>query len=273
MNKRSLLLFSFSLVVMLAACSKGKLVSRKDLKIKKTEYLLEQIDEHKLNFTTFSAKADIKLERSGKKQSFKSTLRLKKDSAIWMSITPLLGIEVARVLITKDTVKIINRLEKNYFIGDYLYINKRFNIEFDFDQLQAILLGNPIDFESDDKILFSLDKDRYYLGDLRKRKIKKADDKPQKIERKDEELLSLWIDPENFKTLNFLLTDPTADRILLGAYSDFRTVEKQLIPHKLNFEIQAEKPSTVGIEYSRVYLDKAIKFSFNISSKYEQVYY
>lgn len=263
----------FALLLTFAACSKSKLASRKDLKIKKTEYLLEQIDEHKLNFTTFSAKADIKLDRNGKKQSFKSTIRLKKDSAVWMSITPLLGIEVARVLITRDTVKIINRLEKNYFIGDYKYINKRFNLEFDFDQIQAILLGNPIDFESDDKILFSLDKDRYYLGDLRKRKIKKVDEKPQKIERKDEELLSLWIDPVNFKTVNFLLTDPTADRILLGKYSDFKTVENQLIPHGLDFEIQAEKPSVVGIDYSRVYLDKAIKFSFNISSKYEQVYY
>jgi len=273
MNKQTQLLFALSLVVLISACSKSKLISRKDLKIKKTEYLLEQIDEHKLNFDTFSAKAEIKLNRSGKKQSFKSTIRLKKDSAIWMSITPLLGFEVARVLITRDTVKIINRLEKNYFIGDYLYINKRFNLKFNFDQFQAILLGNPIDFESDDKILFSLDDDRYYLGDLRKRKIKKADEKPQKIERKDEELLSLWIDPDNFKTVSFLLTDPTADRILLGAYSDFKPLEDQLIPHKLDFEIQAENPSVVGIEYSRVYLDKAIKFSFNLSSKYEQVYY
>jgi len=271
--RRLLSLFVVLTIITFSACKKTQVASRRSLEGKKTEFLLEQIENNKFRFNTFSAKAEVKLKQGEKKQSFKSTVRIKKDSAIWMSITPLLGYEVARVLITKDTVKVINRLKKNYFVGNYAYINKRFNLEFEFELLQSILLGNPIDFESDDKVKFSIDKDKYYLGNLKKRRARKADDKPEVIEKKKDEVLSLWIDPDLFKVVDFLLSDLTADRFVIGKYSDFETYEGQKLPHKLNFEIQAAQPSTVDIDYSKVYLDKAIKFSFNIPSKYEQVYY
>ena len=64
-----------------------------------------------LNFTTFygKAKADFSSERaSGNVTVY---IRMQKDSVIWISITGPLNIEGARVLITPDSVKIINKLE------------------------------------------------------------------------------------------------------------------------------------------------------------------
>ncbi len=43
---------------------------------------------------------------------------MEKDKAIFLSVAPFLGIEVARVLITPDTVKFINRLQSRFFVGD-----------------------------------------------------------------------------------------------------------------------------------------------------------
>ena len=48
-----------------------------------------------------------------------------RDSAIWLSISPLLGIEAVRVLLTKDSVKALDRLNNIYYseCKGYLIVN------------------------------------------------------------------------------------------------------------------------------------------------------
>ena len=273
MNSRFKFITFFIVFALLLSCKTKEKAKKRDLEGKKTEYLLQQLSINEFDFDYFSGKAAVKIFNDGKKTPFKANIRIRKDSAIWISVTPAFGIEVARVLVTQDTVKVLNRLERNYFIGDYEYINKRFNVELDFELMQSILIGNAIDFEPDEKIKLRIDKEKYYLGNLKKRKAKKADDKPQKIERQKEEVVSLWIDQTNFKITNFLFSDLTANRFITGEYNNFQTVGEQLLPHDLRFEFQSEKPAEVELEYSRVSLENSLKFSFNISSKYEQVYY
>ncbi|MBL4707094.1 MAG: DUF4292 domain-containing protein [Flavobacteriales bacterium] len=228
---------------------------------------------NEFNFEHLSIKASVQVLQNEKKRPFKANIRIRKDSAIWISITPALGIEVARILITKDTVKVINRFDRNYFIGDYAYINKRFDIELEFNLIQSMLVGNSISFEKDEKVKLSVDKEKYYLGNLKKRKARKADNKPQKIERQKEEVISLWVDQYNFKIRNFIFSDLLANRFLTGEYKDFKSVGDQLIANDLKFDFQSEKPAKVALQYSKVSLEGPLKFSFNISSKYEQVYY
>ena len=50
------------------------------------------------------------------KTSLKGQLRIQSDSLIWLTFSPALGIEAARVLLTNDSVKFINRLNKTYFL-------------------------------------------------------------------------------------------------------------------------------------------------------------
>lgn len=261
------------LIFSLFACKVQEKAKRKDLKINKTEYLFQQLALNEFDFEHLSVKASVQVEQDGKNTPFKANIRIRKDSAIWVSITPAFGIEVARILITVDTVKVINRLDRNYFVGDYAYINKRFDIALEFGLIQSMLVGNPIDFELDEKVNFSVDKEKYYLGNLKKRKANKADNKPQKIERQKEEVVSLWVDQNTFKVRNFLFSDLLANRFLTGEYNDFQPENDQLLPNDLNFDFQSEKPAKVALQYSKVSLEGPLKFSFNISSKYEQVYY
>ena len=265
--------FLFLIALSLFACKNQEKAKRKDLKVNKTEYLLEQLTRKQFHFNYFTAKAGVKVYKDDKKTPFKANIRIKKDSIIWISITPALGIEVARIMITTDSVKVINRIERNYFVGDYAYISKRFNIEMEFNLIQSILVGNAIAFEDDEKIKLAVDKEMYYIGNLKKRKANKADDKPKKIEKQKEEVISLWVDQSTFKINKFLFSDLTANRFITGKYNQFKLVNDQLFPHDVTFDFQSEKPAKVELDYSKVSLDGPLKFSFNISSKYEQVFY
>lgn len=146
------------------------------IKPRSSKFLVNKLLQHEFKFEYLSAKATVELtDTAGKETSFKTHIRVKQDSAIWMSITPLLGIEMARVMITKDSVKLMNRTKNEYFIGDFEYINKLFGSDLDYQMLEALIIGNSLEFEMDDKIYAKVDrkKDLYYLSTIKKRKIKK----------------------------------------------------------------------------------------------------
>src|SRR5688572_9711280 len=73
----------------------------------------DRIMKNRIDFNTFSAKVKVDFEGSdGKKSDFNAFIRLKKDSVMWISIIAAFGIEGFRVLITPDSVKVINKLDK-----------------------------------------------------------------------------------------------------------------------------------------------------------------
>ena len=180
MNKSSSIILNLIIPIFIGlflyACKpqENKIKVKVKVNHRSTKFLVKKLIEKEFKFNTLSGKAAVTYD-SEKKTSFKTHLRIKKDSAIWMSITPILGIEMARVLITKDSVKIISRVDKEYFIGDFEYINKLFNVDLDYQMLEALLTGNSLDFEQNDKIRSSIDrkKNKYYISTEKKRKVRK----------------------------------------------------------------------------------------------------
>lgn len=263
----------FLLPICLVSCGGSKNIVNQPIEGNNAEFILSEMNNSELNFETFSAKSAVTITKEEKVTSFKANLRIRTDSAIWISITPIFGIEMARVLITEDSVKVLDRLNKEYFTGDFDYINNKFNLDLEFSMLQSLLVGNMVKFEKEENLRFARDKNLYYLGNLKKRKAKKVEDNPQKITRKSEELISIWIDPFSYKLTEVILTDLSADKFVQGKYSEYQQIEEQLVPRQLNFTIQSENTSSIHIDYSRIDLNEDINFPFNISSKYERVSY
>ena len=112
-------------------------------------------------------------------------------------------------------------------------------------------------------------KELYYLGTVKKRKVKK-ELKKEKVKIKGEGLV-LWLDPITFKVRDLLLTSPGNHRSLAGAYSDYKEVEEQLIPFELRFLLKATTSNTLEIKYSKFSSGKSLSYPFKISSKYVQI--
>ena len=144
------------------ACKGPQKTTTKRLAHKKNlSRLLEQAESNQLKIDWMSVKAAISITKEGKHTGFKSNIRLRTDSMIWVSITPLAGIEFARAVFTPDSVKLINRLEGYYFIGDYEYLNQMFNTDINYGMIQALLLGNSLSLQENDKLKSSIDKGMY----------------------------------------------------------------------------------------------------------------
>lgn len=276
MNKSNRLVYIFLLVLIsLFACkSRQKTVTTDFGRIKhiSDKNLIDSLEKNEFQFNVLSAKASVKFI-DDKETSFKAHIRVKKDSAIWVSITPLLGIEMARVLITKDSVMFLNRIDKQYFVGTFDYINNKFGTDLDYQMLEAVIVGNSIEFEKEEKdIIANVDKKKhaYYISTEKKRKVRKD---LKKDKNKLKELTqAIWLSPETFKIIELVLSTPKSDHSLVSKYSDFMELENNSFPQKIDVTLISEKTVNILIDYSKVSIEKEdISFIFKIPAKYEPV--
>lgn len=108
--------------------------------------------KNRIEFETFSAKINTDYQGSdGKKYDVNVFIRMKKDSLIWLSVNGLLGIEGMRVLIDRDSVKILNKLEKEYQVRSLDYLQNVAALPLDLRSLQELIIGNPVFLDSNIK--------------------------------------------------------------------------------------------------------------------------
>ena len=254
----------------LTSCSPQKKVFKAPIKEEGADYLFQKLKEHELKFIWFTAKFSAEYKNDGKKNSFDGQIRILHDSLIWLSFTPVLGIEVMRIMITQDSVKFINRMNNTYFIGDYHYVNNFLNTNIDFDILQSFLIGNDLSFYEEGKFRASLDRGEYKLSTAERMKLKKF------IRNSQENLRiliqNIWIDPETFKISQADVKDIRGQNLKLQAtYSEYEKVEEQLFPRNMNFEIDAGNKIHVNIHFNRISINMAQQVPFKIPLSYKQI--
>lgn len=110
--------------------------------------IISNLKNNQIRFSTFSGK--IKIDYQGKEGGDQATayIRIKKDSAIWISLTGALGIEGYRLLINKDSVKMMNKLQKTVQYRTIAYLQDLVEVPLDFYSLQDIIVGNPVFVDS-----------------------------------------------------------------------------------------------------------------------------
>ncbi|MGC4037479.1 MAG: DUF4292 domain-containing protein [Chitinophagaceae bacterium] len=107
------------------------------------------IVKNHIDFKTFSAKINIDyVDADDKNYNVNANLRMYKDSAIWVSITAIFGIEGLRVYITKDSVKIIDKQNKLYTARSVMYLQDVAKLPLTLSVLQELLIGNPVYLDS-----------------------------------------------------------------------------------------------------------------------------
>ncbi len=241
------------------------------LDYKNSKALIKYLKENELKFEWISAKANVETLIDEKSENFDIKVKIRKDSAMLVSIQYLLGLEVAKVLITRDSVKMVNYIQKNYFKGDFNYINELLKADIDFDLLQAVLSGNSAEFHDDDtklKPITDRTNCKYLLSTMRKRRLRKIQN--GNVEIKDA-LQTISLNPENFKIIANEFIDPITNRKFIASYKNFTQKDSVYAPYHVDIDLVAQKKASVKIDYVRIEKNTPQKLTLNIPSKYEAV--
>lgn len=276
MNKYITKILFLFLIVGLAlsstSCKSKKHVLRTSLKEYGFSYLYARMLENQMEFDYLNAKFNFVYGQDKNKTNLRGQLRIKNDSLIWISITPALGIEAARVLLTNDSVKFINRLNKTYFSGKYELIDSLLNTTIDYSLLQSMLVGNDLTQYDVNKFRSSVDNGMYRMTIRERRKIKRYIRKGEI----DTRVLvqQIWLDPETFRIARIDVKEQGEEdnKKLQVYYSDYIEVDGQLFPSKIRIEITALKSVIIDVDFNKAILNKPLSFPFKIPSKYEDLF-
>lgn len=268
--------FSFLIgaaVLSAAGCKSAREVEGdRDVPSRKTDEILAHMQEAELRCEWVSIKYDVEIKTEKVDDSFKMYIRMKQDSVIWVSAT-YYAVEVARFLFTPDTVKFMDRKNNQFYIGNYDYIQERFNIEVNFDILESLILSNStkllsVEAESE-KIRSSKDEGMYYVSFLKKGQIRRA------LRRDDiDEALDLnvgfWVDPSSFRLQRTRITDLESDRVLTAEYADFQASCNSVFPYTTMYTAQSSnEQAKVKTSVMKFSTGKEVSLSFTIPEKYE----
>lgn len=113
------------------------------------ENAMKYIHEKEFDYKTFSAKIKVEYEDAkGKQPNITAYVRVIKDSLIWISgYATVFNIEAFRILINKDSVFVLDKINKEVKLRSMDFLQEVTAIPFDLNTLQNLLVGNPVFLE------------------------------------------------------------------------------------------------------------------------------
>lgn len=215
----------------------------------------ERIRANHIYFTTFSSK--IKVDYKDSKQrnyDFNAFVRIQKDSVIWISVIAALGIEAFRVYITPDSVKILNRLDKEIQYRTVGYIRDLIKLPVDFYVLQDIIVGNPVFLDSANVLMY-----KETEGSI---SMSTADSFFKQL---------LTMRKDDFAILHSKLddVDATRNRTADFTYNDYADVGGRLFSGNRKISVAEKTRLEIGLNIKQADFDKPLNFPFNIPKNYK----
>jgi hypothetical protein len=252
------------------SCRTHKDVSQVQVDNKPTNFLLEQMAINSYKFDHFRAKVATDLELKGKKSSFKTSIRVRKDSAIWSLISKV-GFIGPNAIMTQDSVKTVLKQDKKYILSDYKELSECFGADVHYSLMEELLTGNAIGYDAKLKYKSWTDSSYYLISTHSKRQLRKILEKGE-IDYSERFITRYWVKPEIFKIAKTVINDTHKGVVLTIEYGDFKDVEGQLFPHEIKLSVTGTgDPMKATLKYSRIKHNKPIDFPFNIPENYEQV--
>jgi lambda repressor-like predicted transcriptional regulator len=256
----------------ITSCKSTRSIINAPLKEQGSSYLFNKLKENELHYKTFKASFSAEYEKNRKKTSIKGTILISKDSIIWGSIGPGLGIELARISIEPDSVKILNKMEGTYLIKNFDFISEMINRGLDYDMLQSLIIGNDFSVYDNSSFKAAVDKNQYRLSTLNRRRLRKlsksADTLTDVIP-----FQQIYLDPTSFKisTVNIREIENN-NRTFQANYKNYVLINNQLVPQTLEFNVNdGTNRIRITLNYSKIRLDQQQSYPFNILHGYKKV--
>lgn len=243
-----------AMVLFISSCKSTKVVSGGAVDDRlSAKAVIKAHYQNETNFKTLNGKVRIGYSDGEDSQNVSVSLRMEKDKAIWMS-APL---GIVKAYITPDRVTYYNKLENEYFDGDFTYLSELLGTDVDFAILQNLLTGQAIVDLREEKYTIDIAEEAYRLvpklqGVLYKTLFK--------------------IEPKNFKMAVQQLSQPLEKRLLEITYENYQSVGRAIFPNEIRVKaISEDNENNIELEFRNIEFNGAINFPYRIPSGYKKI--
>lgn len=265
-------LFLIAIIALLASCRStrtiSKAVAKKDTTARvaapqksgvDTQQLIQttlaQLQNNHINYQTFNAKVGVDYKGTdGKSYSVNANVKMYKDSAIWISANAMLGIEAMRLLVTRDSVKLLNKLEKEYTARSIGYLQEVTSLPLDLYTLQEMIIGNPVFLDSNivqystgNGVVNLVSLGRFFKNLLM-------------LNQADKSIIHSKLDD----------TDPRRSRTAELWYNDYDTKRGVLFPTKRQIVVSEKGRLDIKLDFKSYAFNESVEFPFSIPKNYKR---
>lgn len=272
-----------SIVILLLVSCAQRPVEDKPVRLEKQKpaVLIQTLDSlSSLRPNTFYTKIKCTYADTIRKINFRTSIRAIKDSIVNPMIT-YASIPIVNSIIRQDSLIISNRKDKCVVRTTMSFLKESFGVEFKYQNIEELLLGLPVAYDTTQKYFPILDPYNYIISSHRKREFKKE------ILIKKNEKESNWKDSDNAADENVLIQyylhpslksikklvihSPEDSTKVTIDYFSRDTIGTYLLPKEMNIEIVTPRNRIVlYMEYDKTEVNTPQEIYFVIPEDYEE---
>lgn len=239
----------------LLGCKSGKTISER--KATEEKAVLHILNAHYSNLSDFSTsiiRGSAYYRDHKQSQNVGVDIRIKKDEKILINIK-VLGFSMAKALITPTEVSYYEKINNQYFTGDFGLLNQWLGADLDFQKVQNILLGTPFNTLEAAHLSSSLENGLHKL-------------KPQANSTMDE---TYFFEDQLLLLKKEELKSRTNRSKVTISYPNYQKAGQHMMPSEIKIDAEQEKSIHLNITYDKVSFDEDISFPFSIPSNFKRI--
>ncbi len=229
----------------------------------KTKDLIEKLEDSSLAFKTLKLRGKGRYQTESSRQSFRIEIRIAKDSLIWIDLAdPILGLKVARGLLSAEEGSYFNRLDRTYSSGSSEELAQKIGFQFDFAPLMAVLSAG---FLKDDQQWYQ----NYQPGFYQLSNV--PSEEGQGPPSMGVPQIHQSFEPEFFRPINYRLRRPEQGQNLVIDLKEYQSFEEHRFPSKIHLEYLSQTELVLDLEVTDLSIDENLSFPFRIPDGYEPI--
>ena len=231
---------------------KPVLVQQKPVPVVSSEIqgMLNAIHANELSFSELVGKMKTKATWEGRTQSFTTQMRWKKGEKIWMSMS-VIGIEGARVLMNKDSVKIMDRLNQRNILKPIYFIKQKTFVDLSYADIEKIFLAQ----------LFLIDTTKLELSETADQFILKS---------AGTRFVATIILDKSRRITNMNITDTQFKQTIQADYSNYQLVGQKSFPMDRYLKIvSGSYIFELDANFQNIDTSKKLSYPFDLNPNYK----
>ncbi|HLA55869.1 MAG TPA: DUF4292 domain-containing protein [Flavobacterium sp.] len=207
------------------------------------------------DFSTVYIRAKAHYEDDKESQNVAAEIRIRKDEKILVSIK-VLGITMAKALITPKSVKYYEKIGGKYFEGDYAALSQWLGTDLDYQKVQNLLIGQAMDDLTKGNFTTTIENKLYKLENSNGNTTK-----------------AFYFESEKFLIKKQQISQAAQNRTLKVDYPNHTEYPQAILPAGILIEALQEKGKTnIEIEYNTVTFNEELSFPYSVPDGYERIF-
>lgn len=216
----------------------------------------DKVKANRVTYETFTAdvKMDFEDDRGKKGNNLGVNIRMQYDSAIWVRIGGPLNVEGARILITRDSIKVTNKLEGTVMLRSTSEGQELMKLNLNLTELQDLIVGNPV-----------------FLGDS-VGQVVRTQSIVSFVSRMQELVSQFNVFADDYSIQQVKITDADGSRptprVVELTYGDFRTTDGRKLAFQRKIYVEEKNVMKVALDFRKMEFNKPVTFPFPIPASY-----